>query len=113
MPNELINIELTREDAEKLLYTIMESISLECWFAGWLDRLADDLPELAVMAVTTNQDMGYGASVVEVSEARMMLKLAIALGYWLDYDSKRPINPKLNTFFEELEKVRNEPPKEL
>lgn len=106
-------IELTREKAEKMLRYMMETISERCWCAGWLDTLVYDLPEIAVLAVMRNQDIPYGTGFVWVIEAQIMLKLAIALGYWLDYDSKRPINPKLNTFFEELEKVRNEPPKEL
>lgn len=101
-------IELTREKAEKMLRYMMETISERCWCAGWLDTLVYDLPEIAVLASMRNQDIPYGTGFVYVFEAKAMLTLAIGLGYWIDYDTTRPIDPNLKTFFEELEKARNE-----
>jgi hypothetical protein len=63
----------------------MSEISDECYFAGWLDGLEKDLPDLCEEAVATNEPVEYGIGLIAPAEAAELLALVKRLGCWVTF----------------------------
>jgi len=79
--------ERTRKALIIALGQMMSNVSENCWCAGWLVDLEEELPILCEKALKTKQPQRFGRDHITVGDAEIITALVDLLGHWVILDS--------------------------
>lgn len=84
--SEDVTLQLTRDEAIKMMGNIMSEISERCYCAGWLSDTEEIVPRMVADALSTGKDQEWGLGTLRVYEAKYLKKLADSLGHWVAFN---------------------------